>query len=99
MALTLGKNLIRGDGDAAVAQLDRASDYGSEGLGFESLRLRKWLVGLQTGERQTKESFVDLFWRLAINFSVWAFMEMGWWEDAGEVQASFGKFLVMVGVC
>ena len=25
---------------AAVAQLDRASDYGSEGLGFESLRLR-----------------------------------------------------------
>ncbi len=24
---------------AAVAQLDRASDYGSEGLGFESLRL------------------------------------------------------------
>ena len=25
---------------AAVAQLDRASDYGSEGLGFKSLRLR-----------------------------------------------------------
>ncbi len=25
---------------AAVAQLDRASDYGSEGLGFDSLRLR-----------------------------------------------------------
>jgi len=24
---------------AAVAQLDRASDYGSEGLGFESLQL------------------------------------------------------------
>ena len=23
-----------------VAQLDRASDYGSEGLGFESLRVR-----------------------------------------------------------
>ncbi len=25
-------------GKAPVAQLDRASDYGSEGLGFESLR-------------------------------------------------------------
>ena len=25
--------------DAPVAQLDRASDYGSEGLGFESLRV------------------------------------------------------------
>jgi hypothetical protein len=27
---------------AAVAQLDRASDYGSEGLGFDSLRLRQF---------------------------------------------------------
>ena len=26
------------DVNAPVAQLDRASDYGSEGLGFESLR-------------------------------------------------------------
>lgn len=26
--------------NAPVAQLDRASDYGSEGLGFESLRVR-----------------------------------------------------------
>ncbi len=26
--------------DALVAQLDRASDYGSEGWGFESLRAR-----------------------------------------------------------
>jgi hypothetical protein len=25
--------------NAPVAQLDRASDYGSEGLGFESLRV------------------------------------------------------------
>ncbi len=25
-----------------VAQLDRASDYGSEGLGFESLRVRQY---------------------------------------------------------
>ena len=30
-----GKNI---KGKAPVAQLDRASDYGSEGLGFESLR-------------------------------------------------------------
>ncbi len=27
---------------AAVAQLDRASDYGSEGLGFDSLQLRQF---------------------------------------------------------
>lgn len=26
---------------APVAQLDRASDYGSEGLGFESLQVRE----------------------------------------------------------
>lgn len=28
--------------DAPVAQLDRAPDYGSGGLGFESLRARHW---------------------------------------------------------
>ena len=28
--------------NAPVAQLDRASDYGSEGLGFESLRVYKF---------------------------------------------------------
>ena len=28
-------------GDVPVAQLDRASDYGSEGSGFESLRVRQ----------------------------------------------------------
>ena len=27
---------------APVAQLDRASDYGSEGLGFDSLRVRQF---------------------------------------------------------
>ncbi len=27
--------------DGTVAQLDRASDYGSEGLGFDSLRCHK----------------------------------------------------------
>ena len=38
---------LHADGDirntipAPVAQLDRASDYGSEGLGFESLRVYK----------------------------------------------------------
>ncbi len=29
---------------APVAQLDRASDYGSEGLGFESLQVYKMMV-------------------------------------------------------
>jgi hypothetical protein len=29
--------------NAPVAQLDRASDYGSEGLGFESLRVYEFL--------------------------------------------------------
>ena len=28
---------------APVAQLDRASDFGSEGLGFESLRAHHWI--------------------------------------------------------
>ncbi len=31
--------------DALVAQLDRASDYGSEGWGFESLRARQISAG------------------------------------------------------
>jgi hypothetical protein len=30
---------------APVAQLDRASDYGSEGLGFDSLRVRHFEAG------------------------------------------------------
>ncbi len=34
-----GRSILRAP-EAAVAQLDRASDYGSEGWGFESLRLR-----------------------------------------------------------
>src|SRR6516225_6888360 len=36
--LSLASALLR----APVAQLDRASDYGSEGLGFESLRARQF---------------------------------------------------------
>jgi hypothetical protein len=38
---------------APVAQLDRASDYGSEGLGFKSLRVRhfkKWQRRLAKGQ-------------------------------------------------
>ena len=33
-----GATRLPDNGNAPVAQLDRASDYGSEGLGFESLR-------------------------------------------------------------
>ena len=47
--------------DALVAQLDRASDYGSEGWGFESLRARKipgqraviWATPAGIGENPT----------------------------------------------
>jgi hypothetical protein len=33
--------------DASVAQLDRASDFGSEGWGFESLRMRQFYQGFK----------------------------------------------------
>ena len=40
-------------GRAPVAQLDRASDFGSEGREFESLRARLWsLVGYQSGQME-----------------------------------------------
>jgi hypothetical protein len=34
---------------APVAQLDRASDYGSEGLGFDSLRVRHFFFAISGG--------------------------------------------------
>ena len=37
---------LAGSGNGAVAQLNRASDYGSEGCGFESLRRHKVFIVL-----------------------------------------------------
>ena len=42
LALVRGSLLVLALRYAPVAQLDRASDYGSEGLGFDSLRVRQF---------------------------------------------------------
>ena len=36
---------------APVAQLDRASDFGSEGWGFESLRARQWRLSTRRADK------------------------------------------------
>ena len=48
-------------GTALVAQLDRASDYGSEGLGFESLQVR---------EKKVLNRVADFFLYLAFEASL-----------------------------
>ena len=49
MSCNSKKNSVKGmSSEAPVAQLDRASDYGSEGCKFESCRVRH----LKTAERQ-----------------------------------------------
>ncbi len=46
---------------APVAQLDRASDFGSEGWGFESLQARgKWYPGGSLNEGLEKGDFQHL---------------------------------------
>ena len=54
---------------AAVAQLDRASDYGSEGSGFKSLRLHSQLFcsasiakRSESNPEQVKFSMAHFFW-------------------------------------
>jgi hypothetical protein len=42
---------------APVAQLDRASDFGSEGWGFESLRARQIYPAERHTDHQWRESF------------------------------------------
>ena len=49
---------------AAVAQLDRASDYGSEGLGFKSLRLHHFKPGMLTG--YAKNRVFLCVWRMGL---------------------------------
>ena len=41
---------------APVAQLDRASDFGSEGLGFESLRAYKLKLQISNNKNQTSSN-------------------------------------------
>ena len=45
------KLVVKFEASGPVAQLDRASDFGSEGWGFESLRARHRLVPLSLTAR------------------------------------------------
>ena len=88
--LRLSPDSVYNDAQALLAQLDRASDYESEGREFESLRARFQPVGACFRRAGSTDNHGPLDFLLPIDTQTP--IEVGDWEDNQRVEREVANF-------